>query len=208
MTDPSTGWFKIVQCNNKQAATIEKQVEKTQLCRYLLPTIITYNRENEFLGQAFINNSIKHLYGIKDKCTTTENPQANSIIKIIHQVIEKLVRTFDLKNNYLDKDNPQSGILSDTYFAVQRTYHTMLQSTPGQLVFGRDRILNNPLIEDWEDIRLHKQKIINKNNQLKNKNRKPQTYRIRDKVLVRNKKANLYGDLYVGPYPITQVWIN
>ena len=56
-----------------------------------------------------------------------------------------------------------------------------------------------------EDIRLHKQIMIDKNNQLENKNRKPQIYRIRDKVLVRYKKANNYEEPYVGPYPIAQV---
>ena len=59
---------------------------------------------------------------------------------------------------------------------------------PGQLVFGRDMILNTPFIEDLETIRLHKQKIIDKNNQLENKKRKPHTNRIRDKLLVRNNK--------------------
>ena len=50
--------------------------------------------------------------------------------------------------------------------------------------------------------------MIDKNNQLENKNRKLHTYIILDKVLVRNKKANKYEDPYVGPYPITQVYAN
>ena len=52
---------------------------------------------------------------------------------------------------------------------------------------------------------LRKQKIIYKYNQLENKNRKPHTYIIRDKVLVSNKKSNKYEDLYIVPYLITQV---
>ena len=55
---------------------------------------------------------------------------------------------------------------------------------------------------------IYKKKILDKNNQLKNKNRKPHTYGIRDKVLVCNKKANNYENPYVGTYPITQVWTN
>ena len=91
---------------------------------------------------------------------------------------------------------------------VRSTYHTTLQATPGQLVFGNDMILNTPLISDWGDIRQLKLKLIEKNNQLENKNRKPSTYIIQDKVLVRNKKGNKYEDPYVGAYPITQVWKN
>ena len=69
-------------------------------------------------------------------------------------------------------------------------------------------ILNNPCISNWGDIRRLKQKIIDKKNQLENKNRKPHTYRIQDKLLVHdknNKKSNKYEGAYVGPYPITQV---
>ena len=115
---------------------------------------------------------------------------------------------FDLQNNDLDEDDPWSGILAATDFVAQSTYHTTLQAKPGQLIFGRDMILNNPLIAHWEAIRLRKQNIIDKNNQLQNKNRKPHTYIIQDKVLVCNKKENKYEEPCVGPYPITQVWNN
>ena len=37
------------------------------------------------------------------------------------------------------------------------------------MVFGRDMILNAPFVVDWEDIRLRKKIIINKNNQIENK---------------------------------------
>ena len=95
---------------------------------------------------------------------------------------------YDIQNNYLEYYDPWSSILAATDFSVQITYHTTLQATPVQLIFGRDMILNTPFIADWKDIRLLKQKIIYNNNQLENKNRKPHIYRIWDKVLVRNKK--------------------
>ena len=43
-----------------------------------------------------------------------------------HQVIANPVCTFDLQNNYLDEDDPWSGILAATDFAVQNIYHTTL----------------------------------------------------------------------------------
>ena len=79
---------------------------------------------------------------------------------------------------------------------------------PVQKVFVIDMILNTPFKADCEAIRVLKQKLMDKNNQLENKNSKLHTYIIRDKVLVRNKKANKYEEPYVGPYPITQVWTN
>ena len=94
-----------------------------------------------------------------------------------------------MQNNYLDKDNPWLGILAATSFSVRSTYHTTLQATPVQLVFGHDMIINTPFIAYWEAIRIHKQNIIDKNNQLENKNRKPHTYIIREEVLVHLKKS-------------------
>ena len=119
-----------------------------------------------------------------------------------------LVCTYDLQNNYLDEDNPWSEILAATDFAVQITYHTTLQAAPGHLSFVRYMILNTPFIAEWEAIKTSKQKIIDKNNQLENKKRKPHIYRIQDKLLVRNKKTNKYKETYIGPYTITQVWTN
>ena len=65
------------------------------------------------------NDIIEREYGIKSKCANTENSQANSIFGRIHQVIAKLVRTFDLPNNYLYKDEPWLGILVAKSFAVR-----------------------------------------------------------------------------------------
>ena len=102
MIDLATGWFEIVQYNDKQAATIENLVEQTWLCLYPRPMITTYDQGVEFLGHAFKNYLIKNEYLIKAKCVTTENPQVNSIFERIHQVIENLVHTFDLKDNFVD----------------------------------------------------------------------------------------------------------
>ena len=69
-------------------------------------------------------------------------------------------------------------------------------------------ILNTPFIAYQGDIRLRKQKIIDKDTQIENKNCKPHIYIIRDKLLVRNKKENKDEEPYVGPYLINQVWTN
>jgi hypothetical protein len=73
-------------------------------------------------------------YGIKRKPITTRNPQVNAIIEHVHQTIGNILRTFCV--NEVDEDDPWSGILAATSFAVQSTYHTTLQATPAQLVLG------------------------------------------------------------------------
>ena len=189
MIDLATRWSLIVRYNEKQADTIANMVEQTQLCIYPRPTIITYDRGNKFLGHAFKNDLIEIEYVIKANCTTTENPQAKSILETIHQVISNLVPTFNLQYNYLDEDDPQSGILSATSFAVKIMYHTTLQVTPGQMVLGHDMILNTEFIADWKAISLHKQIIINNNNQLENKivNRTHIEYNKKYQCITKNK---------------------
>ena len=71
------------------------------------------------------------------------------------------MRTFDVTN--IVNNNPWSGILATTMFAVRATYHTTLQASPMQLVFGRDFILNIKHVSDREHIRQHKQLRINHN---------------------------------------------
>jgi hypothetical protein len=96
---------------------------------------------------------IKNDYGIKGNPITVRNSQANAIEERVHQVIGNIIRTFELEleleSNYLDDNDPWKGILSATAFAVRSTFHTSLQNTPGQLVFGRDMIFNIQHIANW-----------------------------------------------------------
>ena len=81
-------------------------------------------------------------YGIKGKPITVRNPQANAIVEWIHQVIGNIIRTFELESNYLNEEDPWTGILTATAFAVRSTYRTTLKKAPNQLVVGHDMIFN------------------------------------------------------------------
>jgi hypothetical protein len=54
-------------------------------------------------------------------------------------------------------------------YAIRSTYHTTLQATPCQLVFGRDMIHNIAFKACWNGIQKGKQDIINKSNRKKRK---------------------------------------
>jgi hypothetical protein len=43
---------------------------------------------------------------------------------------------------YYYPDDPWGGILVAIAFALRSTYHTTLQAVPGQLIFGRDMVVN------------------------------------------------------------------
>ena len=164
-------------------------MEQYWLTRYPWPTRITFDRGSEFIGHEF-KRMIKEDYDIKAKPITVRNPQANAIVEQVHQTIGNMIKTFQLEDNYLDEDDPWAGILSATAFAVRSTYHTTLQATPGQLVFGRDMILNIQHTANWKAIKDRKQQIIKKNNLRENRTRIPHTYRRGEKVLLRRDGQN------------------
>ena len=107
-------------------------------------------------------------YGIKQKPSLVRNPQSNAIIEHIHQMIGNILRSFDLTQIEIDEDDPFAGILAAMMFATRATYHTTLQATLTQLVFGQDTILNSTFETNWKYIKDRKQKLIDQNNAKEN----------------------------------------
>ena len=116
---------------------------------------------------------------------------------------------FELQDNpYIDMDDPWSGILAAAAFAMCSTYHTTLCTMPGQLIFGRDMILNMQYLADWTAIKAHKQQLMCKNNIIENTKHIPHQYKVGDKVMLENHRANKYEQLYKGPYLVMQINTN
>ena len=67
---------------------------------------------------------------------------------------------------------------------------------PGQLVFGRDMILNMQYLADCTAIKAPKQQLICKNNIIKNSKRIPYQYKVGDMVMLENHYANKYKQPY------------
>jgi hypothetical protein len=106
----------------------------------------------------------------------------------------------------LDEDDPWEGILAATMFAIRVTYHTTLQATPSQLIFGRDSRLNIQFEANWNLIRERKQCIIRKNNEAENVKRIPHTYHVNDKVIFKELEMSKYeSNPWTGPCIIHQV---
>jgi hypothetical protein len=99
-----------------------------------------------------------------------------------------MIRSFDLENNHenLKENNPFDYFLQSTTWAIRSTYHTTLQATPCQIVFGRDMIHNIAFRVNWDQIQKRNQDIINKSSQKENKNSSqiPYEYKVGDQVLV------------------------
>ena len=69
------------------------------------------------------------------------NPQANTIVERVHQMMDNMICTLEIQQH----EYPQGaipGILTAIAFGIHSTIHIAMQATPMQLVFGRDSILN------------------------------------------------------------------
>src|SRR5210317_1039074 len=106
------------------------------------------------------------------------------------------------------KMTPCNDILMATAFKIRSTYHTTLKKTPGQLVFGRDMMLNISHSANWDYIQQLKQKIIKKNNQAESAKRIPHIYLARDQVMLKIGTENKYEAPYSGPHTIQKVFNN
>ena len=204
MIDPATGWIEIKEITTKHADVVANVLEKTWLTRYPRPSVITLDRGKEFMAE--VTKMIKNDYGIKKRPITVRNPQANSIVERVHQTISNILRTFEIHNTTVDDEDPWSGILAATMFAIRSTVHTTTQSTPMQLVFGRDAFLNIAHDANWRYIKERKQRLIKINNIRENRKRVPYKYQIGDKVIVKGDHSAKYANVaYKGPYTVTAV---
>jgi transposase InsO family protein len=206
--DPATGWFEIVKVPTKRADYIANLLEFNWLSRYPWPTEIRMDRGSEFAAE--VSAALDKEFGIKRKLITTRNPQSNSIIERIHQVVGNMIRTRDIRDkNDLDPDFLWQGVLSAVRGAVRSLVHTTTRATPTQLVFGRDALLNISFKADWQYIKERKQHRILQNNKRENATRQPHTYSPNDKVMVRlDPNPKLSGARFDGPYTVTQVYDN
>ena len=134
MIDPATLWFEIAEIDNKQSDTVANTVEQEWFTRYPWPDKCIFDHGSKFLGREF-QDLLKKEYNVKTKPITVKNPQANAVLERVHQVLGNLIRTFELKERNLNKDDSWSGILAVVAWAIHSTFYTTLQATPGQLVF-------------------------------------------------------------------------
>jgi hypothetical protein len=102
----------------------------------------------------------------------------------VHQVLGNGLRNFEIEKRELDEHQPWDEFLSSAAFAIRSTHHTTLGASPAQLVFNRDMFLPIQFVADWTNIRLKRQKEINKSNSRENKSRIPHEYKVGDRILL------------------------
>ena len=204
MIDPATGWFEVKEIAERSAECVAKSFDDSWLSRYPRPQYIGFDNggENKGLFKEMTSN-----YGMKRRPTTKYNPQSNGIVERVHAVLNDILRTFELEERELDETDPWSEFLSAAAFAIRSTYHTTLEATPAQLVFGHDMVL--PIAIKWVRIKQKRQDEINRNNKRENRDRVPHDYQTGEKVLL--KKEGILRKLASpreGPHTVTRVYDN
>ena len=207
MIDPATNWFEIAVIHDPNSEETQRNLDSFWLARYPRPQECGFDNGSEF---KWLFKELCTNFGLKRKNTTDYNPQANSIIERVHQVIGDQMRTFELENReFTEAEKTFEPFLTACAYAIRSTFHTTYKASPGQLVFGRDMILPIKFKADWALITQQKQETINKSNRAENKKRIPHEYNIGDKVLLEKPgKLRKMSTPRTGPYRILRVFTN
>ena len=96
-------------------------VETMWLFRYPIPIEIRYDQRKKYFGHKFRKYLIETEYRITNKPSTSGNPMYNAILERIHQVLGKLVRTFNTQQTYVAKNDLWNGILDAAVFVIIST---------------------------------------------------------------------------------------
>ena len=116
---------------------------------------------------------------------------------------------FELESATLNEEDPWTPYLASVTWAIHSTYHTVLNATAGQLVFGCDMVVPIQFQADWAQITLHKQEIIDKSNAQENAGQIAHNYQVSNKVLLEKPGINCkMSQPCTGPFEIIKVHTN
>jgi hypothetical protein len=86
------------------------------------------------------------------KPTMVKNPQANGILECVHQVLGQMLCTAELDMANSVNSGDVDVFLDNVAWAICSTYHTVLNASPGEAIFGRNMIFDIPFVDDWHKI--------------------------------------------------------
>ena len=205
--DLATCLMELVAIPNKETLTVARALDRAWFSHYPRPVECVHDNGSEFVGIEF--QEMLQSYGVKSKLTTVRNPQANGILERTHQVIGNLLRSTRLMSQALSTLDAQQEQLAPVTWAINSTYHTTLQATPGQLAFQRDTIMPTTYLANWAAIQHRRQDKSIDSTTKENSSRIRHEYRLNDRVLIRRGVENPYLRTLArpteGPYKIIDI---
>jgi hypothetical protein len=84
-------------------------------------------------------------------------------VERVHQVIGDAICSMELCTNHCD-DATIHVVLQNVAYGLRATYHSSIAASPGQLVFGRDMVINSIYLAYWKNHATRQQTQIHHNN--------------------------------------------
>ena len=117
------------------------------------------------------------------------------------------IRSMELHKRKFD-DITINAVLQSVAYGLQATYHFSLAASPGQLIFGRNMIINAVYLANWNNLATRRRNQIRSNNVSENKSRIPHDYIIGDSVYIRKSNIEQKLNPLQGPFVIEKVHTN
>jgi len=105
------------------------------------------------------------------------------MLECVHQTIMAMLRTSEVDMAHTINESDIADFLTNAAWAVHSTYHTVLKTSPGVAIFGRDMLFDVPFLDDWSKIGECRQKQTDKNTVKENSGRVDWDYQPGDKVV-------------------------
>ena len=212
MVDPVTNLVEIVRTTSTKSAEASSAFVNTWLSRYPLPEKVLTDNGPEFVGHEW--EFMLMDWGLKKARISSNTPTANSVIESSHKAMGQILRTiFEAKNprTMAEMDQVIVDAIANTNRAMRCAASTSLMGTsPGALVFGRDMHLNIPIVTDIIAITHNRQLQTDLRLQRENRRRTQHDYAVGDMVYIYNqyKSSQKLRKVWDGPYPIIRVHTN
>ena len=178
------------------------------LSRYPWPEVCVHDNGGEFIGYQF--QRLLEQCGIRDRPTTSRNPQANAICERMHQTVGNILRTL-LHGEPVNAANAaeivDNALATATHALRTAVSRSLGNHSPGEIAFHRHMLLNLPLLADLQALHQKRTEIVRKNLEVTNRRRIRYDYRAGERIAVKQDSGKL-GIRTDGPYRITQVHTN
>ena len=102
-----------------------------------------------------------------------------------------------------DPEDPWTDIIASVMWAINSSFHSIKEATPGQLVFGRDMIFHDTFKANWQAIHMRNARDTLNNTFRENRTRSRHIYKVGDYAFITARKKQLkLSAPNEGPYRI------
>lgn len=206
--DPVSNLTELIRIENKTADHIARKFEQCWLARYPWPEVCVHDNGNEFVGWEF--QQLLEQCAIRDRPTTSRNPQSNAICERMHQTVGNILRTIIHGEPVTAATAPAivDEALATAMHALRAAVSRSLGNhSPGEIAFHRNMFLNLPIIADLQALQDKRQEIVQKNLARANQRRIRHDYQPGQRIAVKETTSKL-GPRTEGPFRIHTVHTN